>query len=318
MDLRLPQDKIDIAVPDLTGKLAVVTGANSGLGFGLTGRLAKAGAEVVLAVRNRSKGDEAVAQITAENPEAKLRIHDLDLSSLASVAAFGTRMEQEGRAVDILINNAGIMHPPTRDTTDDGFELQFGSNYLGHFALTGHLLPLLRAAGDARVVSLSSFLNRQGKLEWDNLQSEKHYSSSGAYGLSKLAMLMFALELDRRSRANDWGILSAAAHPGATVTNLQLAGATHNGARASLAVRMMNRTTRIGLIWQQVAQGILPALFAATSPDAVGGGYYGPTGLGELTGAPGPAKIRSAALNEDDARRLWTVSEQLTGVEFPG
>jgi NAD(P)-dependent dehydrogenase (short-subunit alcohol dehydrogenase family) len=318
MDLRLPNDKIDITVPDVTGKLAVVTGANSGLGFGLSGRLAKAGAEVILAVRNRAKGEQAIARITYETPGARLDIRDLDLSSLKSIEAFGTWAEQTGRPIDILINNAGIMHPPKRDTTEDGFELQFGSNYLGHFALTGHLLPLLRAAGDARVTSLSSILNRQGTLTWDDLQSEKHYSPQAAYGLSKLAMLMFALELDRQSRAHDWGITSNAAHPGATVTNLQTAGATHNGATLGIGRRLMGGTTRIGWMWQQIPQGILPALYAATNPAAEGGAYYGPGGFAELTGAPKPAHIRKAALDEDDARRLWTVSEKLTGVSFPG
>ncbi|MCU1411949.1 MAG: short chain dehydrogenase [Rhodoglobus sp.] len=305
----------DIAVPDLTGRLAVVTGANSGLGFGLTGRLAAAGAEVVLAVRNRAKGEEAVAAVRAVTPGAKLTIREFDLSSLASVEAFATGLEKDGRAVDILLNNAGIMMPPQRQVTEDGFELQFGGNYLGHFALTARLLPLLRAAGASRVVSLSSGLASQGRLDWDDLQSAKRYSPTRAYGLSKLAMLMFAQELQRRSDAGGWGILSAAAHPGATHTNLQTTGPKQGG--ATLSTRGMDAVMRLPGMSQQIPQGILPALFAATSPDAAPGAYYGPNGLLGLTGGPGPAKPPRQARNAADDARLWTVSEQLTGVTFP-
>jgi len=306
----------DITVPDLTGKLAVVTGANSGLGFGLTGRLAAAGAEVVLAVRNRAKGEEAVAAVKAVTPGAKLIIREFDLSSLASVEDFAGALVNDGRPVDILLNNAGIMMPPQRQVTADGFELQFGGNYLGHFALTARLLPLLRAAGASRVVSLSSGLASQGRLDWDDLQSTKNYSPTRAYGLSKLAMLMFAQELQRHSDAGGWGILSTAAHPGATHTNLQTTGPKQNGA-STLSSRGMDFVMRLPGMSQEIPQGILPALFAATSPDATPGGYYGPTGRLGLTGAPGPAKPPRQATSPADDARLWTVSEQLTGVTFP-
>jgi NAD(P)-dependent dehydrogenase (short-subunit alcohol dehydrogenase family) len=312
----MPSTTPDITVPDLTGKLAVITGANSGLGFGLTRRFARAGAEVVLAVRDQQKGEAAIEQLRGEVPGAKLRIGHLDLASLASVAAFGKELHQEGRPIDFLLNNAGLMMPPRRDVTEDGFELQFGGNHLGHFALTGHLLPLLRAAGTSRVTTMSSALARVGRLDFDDLQSEQ-YRPQRAYGTSKLANLMFARELDRRSQAAGWGIRSNAAHPGATMTNLQTTGPTHGGSRPGLTARLFLATKRIGWMWQQVDTGVLPALYAATSPDAAGGGYYGPSGFGELTGGPAPAKVPARARNQADAERLWQVSETLTGVTFP-
>jgi NAD(P)-dependent dehydrogenase (short-subunit alcohol dehydrogenase family) len=307
----------DIQVPDLHGKLAVVTGANSGLGFGLTGRLARAGAEVILAVRNEEKGAEAVARVREQNPEAILSIRHLDLASLSSVAGFGEELVREGRPIDILLNNAGLMMPPVRDETEDGFELQFGTNHLGHFALTAHLLPLLRAAGTSRVVSLSSLIARAGRLDFDDLQGLR-YRPHRAYALSKLATLMFARELNRLSVIDGWGVRSVAAHPGSTVTNLQITGPTHNGASARIFLAANEASHRIGWIWQQIDQGILPALYAATSPAAAGGGYYGPDGFGELTGGPAPAKLPPRSLDEADTRRLWSISEELTGVTYPG
>jgi NAD(P)-dependent dehydrogenase (short-subunit alcohol dehydrogenase family) len=307
----------DVEVPDLTGKLAVITGANSGIGFGLTGRFARAGAEVILAVRNQAKGEDAIAKIRAELPDAALSIRRVDLASLASVAAFGEQLNTEGRAIDFLVNNAGIMAPPDREVTEDGFELQLGANHLGHFALTAHLLPLLRAAGGARVTSLSSLMNRVGRLDFDDLQSERSYSPTRAYGRSKLASLVFARELDRRSREADWHLRSNAAHPGATVTNLQVTGPSINRDRATLRMRVGNAVARIPFLFQQIPQGVLPALYAATSPAAVGGGYYGPSGFGEFTGGAATAMMTRRALVEADARRLWDVSEQLTGAHFP-
>ncbi|HVQ98120.1 MAG TPA: SDR family oxidoreductase, partial [Mycobacterium sp.] len=185
-------ENLTVTVPDLSGKLAAVTGSNSGLGLGLARRLAGAGADVIMAICNRAKGEAAIAEIHETTPDAKLTIRSLDLSSLASVAALGEQLNAEGRPIDILINNAGVMTPPDRATTSDGFELQFGSNHLGHFALTAHLLPLLRAAGGARVVSLSSLAARQGRINFDDPQFEKSYSPMRAYGQSKLAVLMFA------------------------------------------------------------------------------------------------------------------------------
>jgi NAD(P)-dependent dehydrogenase (short-subunit alcohol dehydrogenase family) len=261
----------DIDVPDLSGRLAIVTGANSGLGFALTSRLAAAGAEVVLAVRNWAKGEEAIARIRADVPTARLRMLPLDLSSLDNISTFAAMFTAEGRALDLLINNAGVMMPPKRGTTADGFELQFGSNYLGHFALTAHLLPQLRAAGNARVVSLSSILARAGRFDWNDLQGEKYYSPQRSYGLSKLSMLVFARELQRRSDAAGWGIRSLAAHPGSTLTNLQVTGPQSGGTSGGAMTAYLKLTSGIPWLWQQAPQGILPALYAATAKDAVGG-----------------------------------------------
>ncbi|MBW0017162.1 MAG: SDR family oxidoreductase [Mycobacterium sp.] len=308
------------AVPDLSGKLAVVTGANSGLGFGLARRLAAGGADVVMAIRNRGKGEAAIEQIRTTVPDAKLTIKALDLSSLASVAALGEQLNAEGRAIDILINNAGVMTPPKRDATADGFELQFGSNHLGHFALTAHVLPLLRAANGARVVSLSSLAARQsGRIHFDDPQFEKSYAPMAAYGQSKLAVLMFALELDRRSRAANWGIVSNAAHPGLTKTNLQISGPSHGREKPALMARFYQLSWRFTpFLWQEIDEGILPALYAATAPHADGGAYYGPRGFYEAAGGGvTEAKVPAPARNEADCQRLWELSEQLTGVSFP-
>jgi len=306
-------------VPDMSGKLVVITGSNSGLGFGLTRRLSAAGADVVMAIRNRAKGEKAIEEIRATVPDAKLTIKSLDLSSLAAVAALGEQLNAEGRPIDILINNAGVMQPPERDTTADGFELQFGSNHLGHFALTAHLLPLLRAAKGARVVSLSSLAARFGKINWDDPQYEKSYSATQAYGQSKLATLMFALELDRRSREAGWGIVSNAAHPGLTKTNLQLAGPSHGREKPALMEQFYKASWRFApFLWQEIDEGILPALYAAAAPHAEGGAFYGPCGFYEAAGGGvAPAKIPAKARNEGDCRRLWELSEQLTGVSYP-
>ncbi len=298
-----------VQVPDLSGRLAIVTGANSGLGFGLTGRLAAAGAEVVMAVRNLEKGEAARDELLAAQPGAKLRLESIDLASLDSVTAFAKGRLGEGRPVDILINNAGIMMPPQRETTVDGFELQFESNYLGHYALTARLLPLLRAAEAPRVTSLSSFMAYFGRYDWNDLQSER-YSPVRSYGLSKLAMLSFARELQRRSDANGWGLLSDAAHPGFTRTNLQTTGPRRG--KAPRPPREYRRTP----LWQLIETGILPALYAATSPDAAPGGYYGPDGFLGLTGGSHPAREPRAARNAPDAARLFDESAKLTGVAF--
>jgi NAD(P)-dependent dehydrogenase (short-subunit alcohol dehydrogenase family) len=306
-------------VPDLTGKLAVVTGANSGLGFGLARRLAAANADVVMAIRNRAKGEAAIEKIRATVPDAKLTIKTLDLSSLAAVAALGEQLNTEGRPIDILINNAGVMTPPERDTTADGFELQFGSNHLGHFALTAHLLPLLRAADGARVVSLSSLAARTGRMHFDDPQFEKSYAPMAAYGQSKLAVLLFARELDRRSREAGWGVLSNAAHPGLTKTNLQISGPSHGREKPSLMQRLYTTSWRWApFLWQEIDEGILPALYAAATPGAEGGAFYGPRGFYETAGGGVTlAKFSRAASNDADSRRLWELSEQLTGVSYP-
>ncbi|MDT5222593.1 MAG: hypothetical protein QOF15_4698 [Mycobacterium sp.] len=306
-------------VPDLSGKLAVVTGSNSGLGFGLAKRLSAAGADVVMAIRNRTKGEDAIAQIRSAVPDAELTIKPLDLSSLASVAALGEQLNADGRPIDILINNAGVMTPPERDTTEDGFELQFGANHLGHFALTGHLLPLLRAAPGARVVSLSSLAARRGQIHFDDLQFEKSYASMTAYGQSKLATLMFARELDRRSRLGGWGVMSNAAHPGLTKTNLQISGPSHGREKPALMQRLYTTSWRFApFLWQEIDEGILPALYAAVTPQAESGAFYGPRGFYEAAGGGvTEAKVPTRAANDADCQQLWEVSERLTGVSYP-
>ncbi|MBO0866814.1 MAG: SDR family oxidoreductase [Mycobacterium sp.] len=306
-------------VPDLSGKLAIITGANSGLGFGLARRLSAAGADVVMAIRNHAKGEAAIDEIRATAPGAKLTIKPLDLSSLSSVAVLGEQLNTEGRPIDILINNAGVMTPPKRDTTADGFELQFGSNHLGHFALTAHLLPLLRAAERARVVSLSSVAARGGRIHFDDLQFEKSYTPMAAYGQSKLAVLMFARELDRRSRDAGWGIVSNAAHPGLTKTNLQISGPSHGRSAPSLMERLYKLSWRLTpFLWQEIDEGILPALYAAANPQAEGGAFYGPHGIyGLAGGGVTNAKVPAHARDDAECRRLWEVSEQLAGVSYP-
>lgn len=308
--------KQDIVIPDLTGKLAVVTGANSGIGFGVTERLAGAGAEVILAIRNADKGKTALADLKAALPDANLAIELVDLADLSSIRAFAERLNGQGRPIHILVNNAGVMAPPTRHTTRDGFELQFGANHLGHFALTAGLLPLLRKAGSARVTTLSSGLSTIGKIHFDDLEWEHRYSAQRAYAQSKLANLLFAFELDRQSQRHHWGILSNAAHPGATFTNLQTAGPNMGTAKSDMGLGM-RLTTAIPGLWQEIPQGALPTLFAATSPDGVGGAYYGPDGLGEMSGMPKLARVPRQARNKETAEQLWHVSEQLTGLNFP-
>jgi NAD(P)-dependent dehydrogenase (short-subunit alcohol dehydrogenase family) len=306
-------------VPDLSGKLAIVTGSNSGLGFGLARRLSAAGADVVMAIRNRAKGEAAIDEIRATVPNAKLTIKALDLSSLATVAALGEQLNADGRPIDILINNAGVMTPPERNTTAGGFELQFGSNHLGHFALTAHLLPLLRAANGARVVSLSSLAARYGRIHFDDPQFEKSYSPMSSYGQSKLAVLMFARELDRRSREANWGILSNAAHPGLTKTNLQISGPSHGRARPSMMEQFYKLSWRLTpFLWQEIDEGILPALYAAAAPQAKGGAFYGPHGIYEAAGGGvTAAKVPAHARDDADSQRLWELSEQLTGISYP-
>ncbi len=314
----MPRSALTVTVPDLSGKLAVVTGSNSGLGLGLATRLAAAGADVIMAIRNREKGEAAVEQIRATVPGAKLTIKALDLASLASVAALGEEVKAEGRPIDILINNAGIMQPPERETTADGFELQFGCNHLGHFALTGHLLPLLRAADGARVMSLSSSAQRFGGINFDDLQWEKRYNATRAYAQSKSANLMFALELDRRSRQAGWGIVSNSAHPGLCKTNLQLSGPSQGKDSPTLLERFYRVSRQVTpFMWQDIDEGILPALYGATSQDAKGGAFYGPRGILELAGGGvTDAKILARSANEADCRRLWEISERLTGVTY--
>ena len=299
-------------IPDQTGRRAVVTGPNSGVGYETSLALAGAGAEVVLAGRNEPKGRDALARIRDVHPRAKVRFELLDLASLGSVAACADRLAAEGAPIDLLVNNAGVMGLPARQTTEDGFERQFQTNYLGHFALTGRLLPLLRRGHAPRVVSLGSLAARPAAINFDDLQGERTYAPYRAYQQTKLATLMFAFELQRRSDANGWGLLSNAAHPGWAMTNIFTNGP---GAKANKLMRWVAKTVS-PVFGQPSAAGALPVLYAATSPDAQPAGYYGPTGFIELKGPPGVAKVPTQANDRDVAARLWEVSEQLTGVTY--
>lgn len=311
-------NNLTLVVPDLSGKLAVVTGANSGLGFGLTRRLAAAGADVVMAIRNRAKGEYAITEIRKTVPDAKLTIRHVDLSSLKSVAAFGEELAAQGRPIDILINNAGVMTPPRRTATDDGFELQFGANHLGHFALTGHVLRLLRAAQSSRVVTISSLAATQRTLDFADVNAQQAYKPMRSYGMAKLAQLMFAMELDRRSRDSGWGVTSNAAHPGLSKTNL-LSGASYGLEKPRLTARLTQWTWHLlPFMWLEVDEGIKPALYAAVSPDACGGAYYSPRGWYEtVKGGVTFAAMPRLARSDSDRQRVWRLSEQLTGVAFP-
>jgi NAD(P)-dependent dehydrogenase (short-subunit alcohol dehydrogenase family) len=311
----MPRTLPDVTVPDLSGKLAVVTGASDGIGLGLAGRLAAAGAEVLMPVRNLAKGTAAVARLKAANPRANISTRELDLSSLASVAALAETLTAEGRPINILVNNAGIMEPPARQTSADGFELQFATNHLGHFALVARLLPLLRA-GNARVTTQSSISAAQYGINWDDLQWEKRYVAIRAYSQSKIANVHFGLELDRRSRAGGWGITSNVSHPGLTATNLLASHPELGRPRDTTIVRLVRRLSRRGFLAQTVAEGLLPALYAATGPAATGGVFYGPRGFLHLAGAPAQQKVYKASSKPGEAQRTWTVSEHLTGVSF--
>jgi NAD(P)-dependent dehydrogenase (short-subunit alcohol dehydrogenase family) len=311
-------DGLTLEVPDLSRRLAVVTGANSGLGLGLARALSAAGADVIMAIRSRQKGEAAIDEIRSTVPAAKLTLKQLDLASLESVAALGEDLVAEGRPIDMLINNAGVMAPPQRQTTEDGFELQFGSNHLGHFALTGHLLPLLRTAPAPRVVTVSSIAAMHRDVDFDDPNAEREYKPMRAYGLAKLSQLMFAFELDRLSRTARWGLMSNAAHPGLAKTGL-LSGASYGRAKPTLANRLTTWTWRLlPFMWLDVDEAIKPTLYAAASPDAGGAKYYSPRGLYETAGGGVTfAKLPPLVRNEIESRRLWQRSEELTGVTYP-
>ncbi len=295
-------------IPDQSGRVAMVTGANSGLGLITARELARAGASVVLACRNTDKGAAALRELTGEVPGAKAELAALDLASLDSIRSFAGEFATAHDGLDLLINNAGVMAPPRR-TTQDGFELQFGTNHLGHFALTGLLLGALQGRGDARVVTVSSTAHRMGRINFDDLNGERRYRRWRAYGQSKLANLLFALELDRRLRASGSTVKSLAAHPGYAATNLQSAAAPVLD-RAVMAVTNL-------LIAQDAEIGALSLLYAATEPGLEGGTYVGPDGRGEQRGHPQPGAVpTSAALDEAVAARLWAASEEATGVRF--
>ncbi len=303
---------IDIDIPDLTGRRAVVTGASDGMGVIIAERLARAGAHVVMPVRSRSKGDAVADRIRAEVPGAAVTVENLDLASLDSVRAFGDGMRAAGEPVHILINNAGLMTPPERRTTADGFELQWGTNHLGHVALVGELLPLLQA-GRARVTSQVSVAARSGAIDWDDLDSERAYRAQRAYSASKIALGLFGLELDRRSRMNGWGITSNLAHPGVAPTNLLAAQPGYGRTADTPGVRLIRWLSARGILVGTAETAALPALFAATRPEA-GGGLYGPSGPGHLSGEPAEQPLYRPLRDAAEAARVWEESQRLTGV----
>jgi NAD(P)-dependent dehydrogenase (short-subunit alcohol dehydrogenase family) len=301
----------EITVPDLTGRLAVVTGGSDGVGLHLATRLAVAGAEVLLPVRNPRKGEAALAAIRSQAPAARVALRDLDLSSLASVRALGDTLRREGRPIHLLINNAGVMTPPDRQVTADGFELQFGTNHLGHVALVAELMPLLRA-GSARVVHQISVAAARGPIHWDDLQWERSYDGMAAYRQSKVAFGLYGLELERRSRANGWGITSVLSHPGVAPTNLLNARSELGRSRPARGRAVIGLLSRIGLTGTPESAA-LPALLAATSPDARGGHLYGPSGPGHVGGGPAEQALYKPLRDDAEAARVWQVSEELVG-----
>ena len=296
-------------IPDLTGKVMIVTGANSGIGFEEAKEFARKGAQVIMACRSMDKAQDAMYKILGEIPDARVEIMQLDLASLNSVRQFAEAFKLKYDRLDVLVNNAGIMMVPY-STTEDGFESQFGTNHLGHFALTGLLIDLLKATPASRVVNVSSGAHRFGKMDFDNLMFPDgfDYSPTAAYGRSKLANLLFTYELQRRLKSADADMLAVAAHPGIANTNL----ATHlvNEKLLKLAGPLLD------VFMQSAAMGALPTIRAAVDPNVSAGQYYGPGGFKEQRGYPVLVDSNEASHNLADAQQLWQVSEQLTGVEY--
>jgi NAD(P)-dependent dehydrogenase (short-subunit alcohol dehydrogenase family) len=301
------------ALPDLAGRTLLVTGANSGLGLETARDFARHGARVVMACRDADKAKAAEAVIRAESPRAELDVLPLDLASLASVRAFARDFLARHDALHALVNNAGVMALPRR-TTADGFEMQLGTNHLGHFALTGLLLELLRATPGARVVNVSSTMHKIGRMRFDDLHGERSYGKWRAYGQSKLANLLFTYELQRRLEKAGAApqLVAVASHPGYAATNLQFAGPRMEGSRAlETGAGLLNR-----LLSQSAEMGALPSIYAATHPEVAGGDYLGPGGFMEMWGPPAKVRSSRSARSASDAERLWTVSEELTGVRY--
>jgi NAD(P)-dependent dehydrogenase (short-subunit alcohol dehydrogenase family) len=301
----MPPSTNDTEIPDQHGRIALVTGANSGIGLEAAQTLAQAGARVIMACRDTDKGEAAATTIRRAVPAAELDVAKLDLASLDSVRAFAEGYPHE--RLDLLINNAGVMVPPYRKTAD-GFELQLGTNHLGHFALTGLLLERLLATPRARVVNVSSTAHKFGRIDFDDLQSERSYRRWRAYGQSKLANLLFTFELERRLRETAGDLIAVAAHPGYSATNLQFAATPSRVERLGSVV--LNR-----VVAQSAAQGAKPTLYAATAA-IPGGSFVGPDGFQEMRGEPTLVKPVRAARDPETALRLWDVSEQLTDVRF--
>lgn len=301
------------SIPEQTGRLAVVTGANSGLGYHTANALAARGARVIMACRDTAKADIAAAAIRANFPDAQVEVRPLDLADLGSIAAFAEGLAADVGPIDLLVNNAGVMALPL-SRTRDGFEMQVGTNHLGHFALTGRLLPQLEAAPAPRIVTVASLAHKAGSLDLDDLNWQKRrYDKWRAYGQAKLANLSFALELDRRLRTTGSRAVSLAAHPGFAATNLLLVGPRmENSTLGKLAM-----VTGGGLFAQSAARGAIPILHAATAPDLAPGSYWGPSGAFELWGkASAPAKSTGAARSEKKGAALWSLSETLTGIAY--
>ncbi len=298
-------------IPQPTGRTAVVTGANSGLGFETALALARVGAHVVLACRDQARGGDALDRVRQAVPAADVGLHPLDLADLASVRKFAAGFSAEHDGLDILLNNAGVMAIPPRETAD-GFEMQFGTNHLGHFALTGLLLDSLLARPAARVVTVSSPAAKIGRIRFGDLQGSHHYGKWTAYGQAKLSNQLFALELDRRVTDHGVDLVSVAAHPGYAATNLQAVGPRMSGSRI---MERLNDLANV-VFAQPAADGALPSLYGATAPGVRGGQYFGPDRLFGMRGHPKPVSFVRAARDPDTARRLWEVSEELTGVRF--
>lgn len=303
-------------IPDCTGKRVLVTGGASGIGYDAARALAQHGAQVIIADRNVEGGQAAVAKIRALAPQAQVEFRALDLSSLQAAKDFAAAMVDERGKLDILINNAGIQPISERRESADGFELTFGIGHLGHFVLTAGLWPLIEAAPEPRVVTVSSMVHGGGRFDWDDLQITKNYSSQRPYNQTKLANLLFARELQRRVDAAGGKVQSMAVHPGVAQTsigaNRKQLGAFHMGDYfVSLVLKFV-----MPFLGQPASKGALPTMYAAASPQAQGGGFYGPQGFGEMKGPPGPAKIKPAAQDMAVAAKLWAVTEKLTGVRF--
>lgn len=289
-------------IPNQKGKVVIVTGSSSGIGYEAARVLAEKQATVILAVRNLDKGNKAVEKILAQNKDADVRVLELDLANLESVEKFAENFKKEYLRLDLLINNAGVMIPPYSKTSD-GFELQFGTNHLGHYALTGLLLELLLSTPNSRIVNVSSMAHKSGNINFDDLTWEKRsYSAWRAYGDSKIANLFFTLELDRKLKEHNLDLCATAAHPGWTATELQ----RHTG-----LVDFLNN-----IFAQDISMGALPTLRAATESGLKGGEYFGPNGFMEMRGFPAQVKTNQLAKDESIAKKLWEVSEELTGVKF--
>ena len=298
-------------IPDQHGKCVILTGANSGIGYEAALALAGKGAEVVLAVRNLEKGRQAVARIRQAYPQANVEAMLLDLADLSSVHRFTETFAQRHRTLSVLVNNAGLMGIPYRQTVD-GFEMQFGTNHLGHFTLTGLLLPILMATPQSRVVTVSSMMHRFGKINFDDLNGVKKYATWAAYSQSKLANLLFAYELQRRLANAGANTISLGCHPGYAATNLQFGAAKMNHSRLQ---EMQNRLMNL-FFAQSAAMGALPVLYAATAAGLKGGEYIGPLGLGKMRGYPGITRSSEASYDLASAQQLWRASEELTGTYF--